>query len=730
MRPAWTLVALACGASGCGAPAEPGPLQAEAGAPIVGYVGEPVTFDASASTGASRYEWSFGEPDAAPAIGTTAAATHTYAAPGHYDVFLTVRDGAGRSDTDAVVATIVYPPLPFRASASATVDADEDGARLFVVMPDFDRVAVVDRAAATVTHLDTCAHPVALSHARALPYLAVACRESDELEVFDTAALASVGRAALPRASRPAGVVVVPDQAAAYLALAATGEVAEVRWDGPIPPTPALARRVAALPDPRAIALAEDAVVVARFRSPDDAGEWTWLPLPDLAPAERHALPFDEVVDSDTHSRGVPNFLLQIVPSPDGRTAVVPSLQSNIARGLVTDGQTLTFETTVRGVASVVALAPDPTASLGDQLARKVFDNRDLASCAAFSPLGDYLYVGTYGAETVEVLDAFTRDTAGAFLGVGHGVDGVWVSPDGAELWVSAGLDRTLVAYSVTDLSASPQELLRLDLTPPSGEALAADVLLGQRLFAAAGDTRMSEDGYLSCASCHFDGEHDGRTWDFTQLGEGVRNTISLAGGAGVPPLHWSANFDEVQDFENAIRAIPAGTGLMGDGLYAATMDPLGPAKAGLDPDLDALAAYVQSLARTPRSPFRTPAGAHTSEAAAGEALFLSARTGCAGCHVPPAYTDSRWLAPGEPLLHDVGTLTPASGMRLGGPLVGLDTPSLRGAWATAPYLHDGSAPTLRDVLVAHNRGDLHGHTSSLTPEEIDALVAFLLQIE
>jgi cytochrome c peroxidase len=44
------------------------------------------------------------------------------------------------------------------------------------------------------------------------------------------------------------------------------------------------------------------------------------------------------------------------------------------------------------------------------------------------------------------------------------------------------------------------------------------------------------------------------------------------------------------------------------------------------------------------------------------------------------------------------------------------DTPTLLEVWRTAPYLHDGSAATLREVLVDRNHSDRHGHTSHLTP--------------
>jgi cytochrome c553 len=81
-------------------------------------------------------------------------------------------------------------------------------------------------------------------------------------------------------------------------------------------------------------------------------------------------------------------------------------------------------------------------------------------------------------------------------------------------------------------------------------------------------------------------------------------------------------------------------------------------------------------------------------------------------------------------MLHDVGTITEASGMRAGEPLFGFDTPTLLGVWETPPYLHDGSAPTLRDVLTTKNPDDLHGYVSSLTSDEVDELVAYVEEID
>ncbi|MEQ1502200.1 MAG: hypothetical protein ABMB14_08210, partial [Myxococcota bacterium] len=114
----------------------------------------------------------------------------------------------------------------------------------------------------------------------------------------------------------------------------------------------------------------------------------------------------------------------------------------------------------------------------------------------------------------------------------------------------------------------------------------------------------------------------------------------------------------------------------------------------------------------------------------AGEQVVLDPAVGCATCHPPPTYTDSGWLGVGEPVLHDVGTLGPGSGHRLGGDLVGIDTPPLFGLAGTAPYLHDGSAETLRDVLVARNPDDAHGVTSGLSDAQLDALEQFLRELD
>jgi cytochrome c peroxidase len=128
------------------------------------------------------------------------------------------------------------------------------------------------------------------------------------------------------------------------------------------------------------------------------------------------------------------------------------------------------------------------------------------------------------------------------------------------------------------------------------------------------------------------------------------------------------------------------------------------------DEDAAAVDAYLQSLAPTPSPALvkgRLPAAAER-----GKKLFFSSRTDCATCHPAGLFTDLQ--------SHDVGTRSQVDRTSE------FDTPTLVELWRTAPYLHDGSAVSLREVLTTFNKSDRHGKTSSLTPSEIDDLAEYL----
>ena len=75
-------------------------------------------------------------------------------------------------------------------------------------------------------------------------------------------------------------------------------------------------------------------------------------------------------------------------------------------------------------------------------------------------------------------------------------------------------------------------------------------------------------------------------------------------------------------------------------------------------------------------------------------------------------------------LRHNVGTIKPSSGQRLGQPIDGLDTPGLLGASASPPFLHDGSAATLEVAITSHTA------FASLAPATVTQLATFLREVE
>ena len=101
-------------------------------------------------------------------------------------------------------------------------------------------------------------------------------------------------------------------------------------------------------------------------------------------------------------------------------------------------------------------------------------------------------------------------------------------------------------------------------------------------------------------------------------------------------------------------------------------------------------------------------------DAESGKLLFQG-KAECADCHPTPHFTDKE--------MHNTGILTPNE------PDGHYDTPSLIEAYRTGPYLHDGRARTLKEMLTTHNQKDLHGKTTALTAQEIDDLAAYLLSL-
>jgi large repetitive protein len=691
------------------------------------------TYTASTSAGNFEFAWDFGDGTPTTAFSSSPTVTHTFVTPGVYRVTLTARNADGSASSRTFYQAVTTAALPGRASASSGLALEPRGAasaRLWVVNQDNASVSVFDTGTSQkLKEIAVGAQPRTVAVA-ADGQIWVVNKGAASISILSPSTLAVSNTVSLPRGSQPYGLVFGTHDDA-FVALEATGTVLKLSNTGAVVGTLA----VGANPRHLAMSALGDRLLVARFITSPQVGEAT-VSVPvtvNGAPQGAEVLVLDpgnlsvqrvvtlkhsELPDTTISGRGVPNYLGAPAISPDGASAWVPSKQDNIARGGLRSGQNLDFQNTLRAISSRIDLA---TLS-EDYPARVDHDNSGLASAAVYHPNGAYLFVALETSRQLAVLDAVGKRELFR-VEAGRAPQGVQVSADGKTLFVHNFMDRTVSVFDLARLVDFGESALPLTRTLASvaTEALSAQVLRGKQLFYDARDTRLARDSYISCAACHNDGGHDGRVWDMTGFGEGLRNTIALNGRAGMGhgALHWSGNFDEVQDFEMQIRSLAGGTGLLSnDALNVGTRaQPLGDKKAGLGTDLDALAAYVGQLNQFAPSPYRPGAGTLSAAASAGAAVF--ARVGCASCHAGVPFTSSR-LDGG---MRNVGTLKTASGNRLGAPLTGLDVPTLRDVWSTAPYLHDGSAPTLAAAVQAHA-----GNT--VTGADLPNLVAYLQQLD
>src|SRR5262249_35326878 len=128
-----------------------------------------------------------------------------------------------------------------------------------------------------------------------------------------------------------------------------------------------------------------------------------------------------------------------------------------------------------------------------------------------------------------------------------------------------------------------------------------------------------------------------------------------------------------------------------------------------------ALQAYVETL-DPPTSPFDL--GTMSPAAIRGEGIFRG-KGGCVACHFGPLFTDNLLHITGVPKLP--GDTDPGSAALLGG----FNTPALRDIRNTAPYMHNGTIPTLHDVVIFYDNNAVLGPLH-LKPDEIDDLTAYL----
>ena len=281
---------------------------------------------------------------------------------------------------------------------------------------------------------------------------------------------------------------------------------------------------------------------------------------------------------------------------------------------------------------------------------------------------------------------------------------------------------------------------LRLKRYP---EPSAAEVALGRSLFF---DPRLSRGRRMSCATCHDPAKAwtDGLTRARGAGGRELpRNTPTLLGARDNSHFFWDGRASSleaqalfpIQSPDEMGMDLPALSARLEaiPGYARAFRAAYGAAPSG--PDVGrALAAFVSTLASTdgPLARLRTDPAALSAEQKRGLVVFAG-KGRCFLCHTGPLLMDD--------FFHNTGVAPRAGAPDEGrfpfdpqpGSRRAFKTPSLREAARTAPYMHDGSLGTLRDVVEFYDRGGdaAEGRDSlmrplGLTPAEKDDLTAFL----
>jgi YVTN family beta-propeller protein len=603
----------------------------------------------------------------------------------------------GRRRTRFVLTALCFLAAGARAPAGTSnslLDVSADGTRLLVANPDNGTVTVLDTAARKVLHeVHVGEKPQGVTWVGKGPLAAATVYHEDRVVFFD----ATTGRVVqrLPVANEPYGIITDRAGARAWVTQDYPGTVSEIDLR-----TRKVLREIKAGAFIRGIAL-----------SPDEGR----LYITEFYTAVLHAIDLKTgtVVDS-WKGHSTDNLCRNVVVHPRRPKAYLPHVRSMVA---VHHGSGSIFPHL-----SICDLLPPSAGKRRTSIALDSF-NRNLYVVndpweAALSPDGKRIYTiyaGTNDMNISEVVDDDYKEIQPIDnpVHVGHNPRAVRVSPDGRRVYIYNTLD---FAVSIHDAETMRRlATVRVCAPPHTPEWVRGKVLFNTAL------PPMTSRRWISCASCHPDGRTDGRVW---QQPEGLRKTPAFVGLAHTHPLHWSADRDEVQDFEYTIR----GRLMQGYGLLHGDIRPkegfapveLDEHLAGRSPDLDALAVYCNSF-EFPLSPHIPAPGKLYPAAERGRQLFFRKDVGCARCHSGPYYTDSSLKKPFK--LHDVGTGGDDPTEKIGPKY---DTPTLLGVYRSAPYLHHGKAKPLRDVLTTCNRGDRHGKTSHLRPGDIDDLVAFL----
>ena len=206
-------------------------------------------------------------------------------------------------------------------------------------------------------------------------------------------------------------------------------------------------------------------------------------------------------------------------------------------------------------------------------------------------------------------------------------------------------------------------------------------------------DAELCFQMWQCCATCHPDARSDGLNWDLMNDGMGnPKSSKSMLLAHKTPPSMITGIRAKA---EVAVRA--------GIRFIQFAVRP--------EEDAKAIDEYLKALTIIP-SPFLV--NGELSESARRGKVVFEGKAGCAACHSGKYFTDL-----GK---YDVGTGKDSEAKKE------FDTPTLIEAWRTAPYLYDGRAVSILDLLQPkYNPRDMHGATTKLTEKERADLAEYVL---
>jgi cytochrome c peroxidase len=537
-----------------------------------------------------------------------------------------------------------------------------------------DTVALIDLSAGKVLAEERCGHkPAAVACSRDGTRAAVSNLWSGTVNLFEVRKTSLRELGEIPVGPLPRGIVFVPDGDAIYVAVA--DEILQCDWN-----TRKVTRRLSATREPYQLALSADGRWLAAACS-RSATVRCW----DLRADKLH---WERRIEDAFNLRG-------LAFTPDSKAIICahvvhrefPVSKENIEKGWVIDSRLTRLPLDPNAQPPMEQIALDTFGkAVGDPYGLAfTADGRRLVVSA--SGTHDLLVLETdhipwTGGDPGDLIDPRLKDSEHKMRRIALGGRPLTVVPlDGARVAVANYLLDAVQIVGAEAGTVVPQ-------IPLGSPVKSSPARQGEAFFY---DATRSHNQWFSCNTCHTDGHTCGLTFD-------TLNDDSYGNPKLTPTLR------------NVTKTGPWTWHGWQKDLAAGVKKSLTETMFGLKPTEEETKAMVAFLATFDHPPNPNKP---TDVTKRGDAVFRG-KANCVRCHKGEQYTSEG--------VYDVGLEPDGSPYRLWNP------PSLRGVWDRGPYLHDGRAQTLSDVLRKHHAPEKLGG-AALTEEERRELIAFLLTL-